>query len=162
MGAGGAVYYMRSARKSKVDHSLHHRQEDGALQELEQQAWTATFYAPEELSSSIRCPTRPVRFPLPLLATVAPLRVIFCWLPLQTWVWLCLAIHELCLCERQKALMMSDIMPCSRKQTKKQKNNWRLGWSPETLHCAWLKLLYLKLVFHLKIFIFKKNNSSLV
>lgn len=44
----------------------------------------------------------------------------------------------------------------------KKKNNWRLGWSPETLHCAWLKLLYLKLVFHLKIFIFKKNNSSLV
>ena len=83
------------------------KQDGSALQEL-RRACTAPFYASEELSPSIRCPTRPVRFPLPLLAAVAPLGVIFCWLSLGARVRLPLAIYELRLCEKERTLMMSD------------------------------------------------------
>lgn len=84
------------------------KQDGRALLELHRQACTAPFYASEKLSPSIRCPTRPVRFPLPLLAAVGPLGVVFCWLSLQARVRLRLTIYELRLCEGERALMMSD------------------------------------------------------
>lgn len=63
-------------------------------------ARTAPFHAPEELSPPIRCPTRPVRLPLPLLAVVNPLGLVFCWLSLRARVRLPLAVQrEVCLCE---------------------------------------------------------------
>lgn len=72
---------------------------------LQRQACTAPFHAWEKLSPSIRCPTRPVRFPLPLFAAVRPLGVVFCWLSLQARVWLCLTVQELRLCRRERALV---------------------------------------------------------
>lgn len=96
-------------RNTRTEPFVHQRPWDGsALLQLQRQACTAPFYASEKLSPSIRCPTRPVRFPLPLLAAVGPLGVIFCWLSLQAWVRLCLTIKELHLCKRGRALMMSD------------------------------------------------------
>lgn len=98
--------FKRCVQKTKprntIYNSLIHSRpwDDSAL--LQRQACTAPFHASEELSPSIRCPTRPVRFPLPLFAAVRPLGVVFCWLSLEARVWLCLTIQELRLCKRER------------------------------------------------------------
>lgn len=64
-------------------------------------------HASKKLSLSIRCLTRPIRFPLSLLATVHPLWVILHGLSLKARVRLHFTIEELCLCKRDKPLLMN-------------------------------------------------------